>query len=528
MAIPRAVRPRLELLGVFCVAALYFYVFVRVLWRVGDEGTILYGAALVRDGAVPYRDFFGPMGPVSFYWLALWFRLFGTSWVVSRAVLLLTGASTVCLVFWITRQTYGRYAAALSASLCAILTIPIWPGSNHHWDANLFFLAALAVTVMWQRERRTAWLMAAGAAAGVTAGIMIQKGLLAFAAVLTAVALANATMRRSWRDLVVSTLSVSLGFLGVVTAVVAWFFVAGAFPDLVYATVVFPLTRYGFVNKMPYAYGLREWMWQDWMTLLSRILHRPSALIVSGVFSVPFVLLTVLPLLALAVIVAGVLRRSAAFGPMRVTLWIGGAALWVSEAHRWDIVHLSYGSTILLAGVIGEALLARDRRSRSWREWIVLVVVFCAAGLGLWNVAVASGAATVQKTRRGDVRTFRVDEALQFLTAETQSGEWVFVYPYYPTYYFLAGVRNPTRYSILVYGYNTADQYRDAIASLEQRKPRFVLWDTVVDGDHLTTWFPSYVQPPARDLVVEAYLTEHYEPIGTKNAFRVLRRKTGL
>src|SRR6266567_1864353 len=85
-------------------AAVYWVPFLRVLWRVGDEGTLVYGAQRVAEGAVPYRDFLEVMGPGAFYWLGLFFRIFGPSWLVSRAVLLLTGIVTVLLVFWLARR----------------------------------------------------------------------------------------------------------------------------------------------------------------------------------------------------------------------------------------------------------------------------------------------------------------------------------------------------------------------------------------------------------------------------------------
>ena len=40
---------------------------MRILWRIGDEGTLVYGAQLVAQGALPYRDFFEVMGPGSFF-----------------------------------------------------------------------------------------------------------------------------------------------------------------------------------------------------------------------------------------------------------------------------------------------------------------------------------------------------------------------------------------------------------------------------------------------------------------------------
>src|SRR3954451_2593710 len=97
-------RERLVYLLVALVASAYFYPFLRGLWRVGDEGTLVYGAQRVAEGAVPYRDFFEVMGPGTFYWLGFFFKVFGTSWLVSRAVLLITGVAMTVVVFWLARR----------------------------------------------------------------------------------------------------------------------------------------------------------------------------------------------------------------------------------------------------------------------------------------------------------------------------------------------------------------------------------------------------------------------------------------
>jgi hypothetical protein len=102
--------------------------------------------------------------------------------------------------------------------------------------------------------------------------------------------------------------------------------------------------------------------------------------------------------------------------------------------------------------------------------------------------------------------------------------EWVFVYPYYPMYYYLADVRNPTRFSILMYHYNTAAQFDEVIRDLESKHVKYVLWDTVVDGANLRTWFPAYVQPPQDQLRLERYLQLSYDVVSIKNGFRIMRR----
>lgn len=82
----------------------YLLPFTQVLSRVGDEGTIIYGAQRVCEGAIPGRDFVEVIGPGAFYWLALFFKLFGTGWQVTRLYLLLTGVATVMLLYDIARQ----------------------------------------------------------------------------------------------------------------------------------------------------------------------------------------------------------------------------------------------------------------------------------------------------------------------------------------------------------------------------------------------------------------------------------------
>gem|GEM_PF-3570613 len=85
--------------------AIYLLPFVRVLTGTVDEGVFLYGAQAVTWGAIPSRDFVEPQGPGSFYWLAMFFKLFGTSLFTARAVLLLTGVATALLTFHLARRT---------------------------------------------------------------------------------------------------------------------------------------------------------------------------------------------------------------------------------------------------------------------------------------------------------------------------------------------------------------------------------------------------------------------------------------
>ena len=144
--------------------------------------------------------------------------------------------------------------------------------------------------------------------------------------------------------------------------------------------------------------------------------------------------------------------------------------------------------------------------------------------LGSLNLATALQARTRIDTRCGVIYGFKREAALAFLIAHTAKGEPVLVYPYYPIYYFLSGTQNATRFSIFVHGWNRPDQFRSAVESIKSKRVRYVLWDTLITDKTLPQWFPAYIQPSPRDLIVENYLLSHYHQVGLEGDFRVLKR----
>ena len=56
-----------------------------------DEGIVLEGAQRILRGEVLYRDFFSYFTPGSYYFLALLFKVFGSSFLVARTALVFFG-----------------------------------------------------------------------------------------------------------------------------------------------------------------------------------------------------------------------------------------------------------------------------------------------------------------------------------------------------------------------------------------------------------------------------------------------------
>ncbi len=526
-----ALRPTLRTALLLSLTAAYLLPIVWILHRVGDEGTLLYGAQRVSEGAIPGRDFVEVLGPGSFYWLGLFFKLFGAGWLVTRIVLLFTGVATSGLLYAIARQVCSESLAALHWLFALTLGIPLWPAVNHHWDSNFFAIAALWCYLKLDTTGRRSWALAAGGLAGITSCFMQQKGLLLLLAFLVSgclrapgTALFSGVRPAKGRTAKRRTLwLLPAAYAGVGIAVAAAYWKAGALGDLYYANVTWPLSGYHAINATYYGQLLAS------IAILPAVqVVGPNSLrLICSVFSLfPFLVIATLPLLcvgaALACLIQPDTRRRWLSGPL-AAIAPAGAALWLSEIHRPDVFHLIYGSPVLLIILIASVAM---RFSSPRRNVLFGCLAACLLLFGALNLVAHRQGVHEVVTRRGAIPSVSDDEALKFLCTSVDRREFVFVYPYYPVYYYLADVRNPTRFSILLYGYNTPEQFDEVIGNLEDKRVRYILWDTDVYGNNLRVWFPAYRHPDDNKLKLERYFQTNYDVIGVKGGFRILRRRT--
>lgn len=487
------------------VSAIYLYPFVRVLTGTPDEGVFLYGAQAVTWGAVPSRDFVEPQGPGSFYWLALFFKLFGTSLWTARAVLLVTGVATALLVFHLARRIGG--AGVFPALFVLATSIPLMIMNSPHYDSNLFGLLSLTTFGCAEDRTNPRLLFLCGALAGLTTCFLQQKGL--YLAVALSFALVVLHRKRAVRRVAV----LLTGYCAVVTGEFVLYAAAGALPDLIYANFVWPLATYQTINSASYGYV----SWQPFFSALRS--QFPPLLAWTQMFAVstPYVLILAVPL---ALPVWGFFSRPNAFRRDLLPYWLAGYALWASELQRLDFGHLRNGCLILI--IVFFTLC--ETEGRRFPKQIAVVVMACLVLDATGNAVATIAFQTPVRSRRGTLYAEQRDTALEFLLAHTEPGDDVFIYPYQPIYYFLADVRNPTRFSYLNYHLHTNTQFREAVRDLDLKRTRFVLFDTNLAGPNLRVLFPAYRHPPADQLIMEPYLESHYHQIGFAKGFRILER----
>jgi hypothetical protein len=490
------------MMAAFC-SAMYSLPFLHLLSHNGDEGTMLVHAVRVSEGQLPFRDFFDLLGPGTFYALALFFRLFGVTWLTTRIYVLLVTTGIVVLLLFLARRLRGGFEVSALVFFVAV-SYDNWNVVSHHMDSNLFGLIAFAAFVWWTDKPCPIKLVVAGMAAGLTQWFMMPKGLSLFASLVLVVW----TLYRKDRTFYKVLGFLLSGFLIVHLVVLTYFWAQGGLKDLLYAIYAWPIKNYSDINAVPYAMGLREFYWPAFSTSFKPLLSHGIGLALSGALLIPFFVLAILPLILTAVLAA--FRRPAFFDRTSIPYWIVGATFWLSEIHRKDLAHLVFGSPLLILLMYFCCFQIKT----GWMNATLRIVTACAVFLAALNPLTAMASPYRHNTRRGIVYDANRDTpVLEFLNTHTAPNDLVFVYPYSPIYYFLTATRNPTRVDVLLYGYNTSQDFQGVIRDLGAKQVKYVVWDRSFPM-WIRRWFPAYRFPSDDALILEPYLVENYRIIG--------------
>jgi hypothetical protein len=191
----------------------------------------------------------------------------------------------------------------------------------------------------------------------------------------------------------------------------------------------------------------------------------------------------------------------------------------VSEFHHKDLTHLAFGSPLLIILCVYYLEQYRARVA----DLVLQALAISAACLLAFNLFLVLSARSAT-TRVGSVAMFRSDPALTSLNNIVSPGEEIFAYPYIPMYYFLSATTNPTRYSALMYHFNTPSQFEEVVRVLQQRQVRYVVWNTGFQKN-TTTFFPGMKKVSEDELIVEPYLKSHYKVVWADANYRIMERK---
>ena len=497
---------------IFFLTCLFLFAFCDYTALNGDEGIVLQGAQRVADGQVLYRDFFSFYTPGSYYSTALLFKLFGSSLLVARMALLLSGGLFSVLTYLLARRVCSQWSAFLVVYAVSLTCLP-FRFLVTHWDATLLTYLALYSGVLWIEKGHSIWAFVTGSFAALTClfaqapGLGIVIGLLAGLLLIRIRGNVNNSVRK---ENVMLSLA---GFVWPFLLTFAYFALKRGLPAML-ADWFWPLFHYSTTNSVPYGYMVTSSNGAElWNTSWG---VRLILLIVVG----PLLTIPLLPVVSAAIFGRFALKRS----PLRSSLdqrWayfllvsavLTGLLLSILLTKRADFTHLDYLAPLFylaLAWVVDGLRL----QSRLWRSLMPFVVLYVFLSSTAFGMAMLSGALSAHhkvRTIRGTVRTDDADRSLEYVQANVTPGEKMFVYPYEPMYYYLTGTVSPTGFDFLQLGMHTPEQFQESLRALAADHTRVVLFETSV-AEKLAWTSPDTPLPlaAAKDPVTE-YIFANY------------------
>ncbi len=467
-----------------------------------EEGFALHVAERIAHGEQLYRDIIFFSGPLPFELLGLLFRIFGESvWAARGTVLVLHALASGASYAAARTAGAGPYAHVAGATLAAspVLLFPLFSIYFHTTLATYFVLLAIWAATGAPTSRRravaTGVLVACAAISKQSVG-----GILAVTLSAAIVASAPTGTRRA------RLLDLVLGGVVVAALTLLLFAVRGNLEPLFRCVVLLPFS----LGESFYTPYMNLWPpgqlgeriignYFFYMPKLQRLLGDAMGL-PSRAVVVATQILFALPWLTLAVTfargVAGTLPRAA---------WIYGAglaALLVNLYPRADWGHLV---PVLPATAVQLAILVGTPGATASRR----IPVAISAGLML--AATLAGGALIQRSTEptlgprvplrpvgDDAQT--IVPAVDYLLANTEPGDAIFVARAEPLIYWATRTRNPTAYEGILHLLRE-DQQSQIIEGLEQ-----VRYAVMSDVDHPFTAIYARELPRVHD-----HLERHFD-----------------
>jgi Dolichyl-phosphate-mannose-protein mannosyltransferase len=132
-----------------------------------DDPVLAHAAERVLHGQRPHVDFHDIYAGGLSYLDAASFKLFGTSLLAPRIMLLLFFVPAVAAIWYIASRMLGPAAASIVTLLAAAWSVPLYPCPMASWYMLYFAIFATAALFCYIETRNRRWIFAAGAFAGI-------------------------------------------------------------------------------------------------------------------------------------------------------------------------------------------------------------------------------------------------------------------------------------------------------------------------------------------------------------------------
>ncbi|PWB38777.1 MAG: hypothetical protein C3F02_01655 [Parcubacteria group bacterium] len=435
-----------------------FYISIHSSGDLRDEGLILAETQRMMKGDLIYRDFFSWITPGLYYLLYAIWTIFGQSYIVVRTLTVLIGFFCTILIYLNCRRILRPLWSALNAAIFAVLCYPQQLILSYHWLSLLFILLSVWLINEYLEKDKKYWLIASGLVITLAIFTMHTRSL-AVALAIFIFLFWHRYRPNGWRRALTP-------------------------PLLFLLSAVLPF----FLFMLPFLISA------GWTTLW-------NDLIISNLFYYPrvgYVPLTDNPLLYLCLLSYALttilLIRDKLFTNQVLFYYIISSVLLLSSIYRLDHVHLAYVQTVFALPLACLAINQLSmRRPSSCRILFASFLIFFPLTYyidSLWLYLQTKNWVPVQ-TKIGPVYMTAYPAArmkLVLATLDKVPASNIFIFPWAPALYTLAGKNNPTRYDIVFEEYLNPLDEEEIKKDLTTKNIQYLLelpFDHVVSLDYL-------------------------------------------
>ncbi len=223
-----------------------------------DEGASAYGAELILNGSVPYRDFPALYTPGSYFILAAVFKIFGISIRVKRLFAIIILASTVCGIYHFISKLCPK-AFAFLAFLLSLAWLKSYMVYNRPAQLAILFLIFCCFAFFRHiKTEKRGWLFITGILTGVTSLFRQDFGFYILISIFLVILLKqlNYYKKEKWQakgGLVLKNgLYLFSGLFLVLLPFFLYFIANSAFREMLFDIVIAPVFIYPKVRSLPF------------------------------------------------------------------------------------------------------------------------------------------------------------------------------------------------------------------------------------------------------------------------------------
>ncbi|MCX7830218.1 MAG: glycosyltransferase family 39 protein [Acidobacteria bacterium] len=325
------------------------------------------GAWRISEGQVPYRDFFIPYTPFSFYFLAFFYKIFGVSILTGRiAGALLCALFILSVLLLSAKAVKNPIFASVPIIMLTNAGMSMWNFPSHHWLGNVFTILSIYFLVVFSESQEKRKLFISGIFAGLCFISINDQGFYNIFFLFVWLLLISEKTKKANHALL---------FLGgVFVAVFPLFFyliLKVPLSTLIYDLIFFPFTGYKSIegNKMSIFYPFKEiiYVWLSGaykMNITWTIIATFSSLTIA-----------LLPFLALLSFLYLYIKDKDNKKVITILL-LGSLTMILTAARRWAPINLIWAASIPSVLFSYALFKIYDKEKRSFRYLSMIVASF--------------------------------------------------------------------------------------------------------------------------------------------------------